>query len=86
MTMVIKKPKEKRFGKKKVEGRKTGGNAEQPKHSDKVMLLFSASVLAAAVLLFVVLIRQPTPHAKLKTNERLTLHSPGSKSGKADTP
>ena len=86
MTMVIKKPKEKRFGRKKLEGKKPGDKAEEPRHSDAALLAFSAALVIAALGLFVVLVRQPTPQNKLKTNERLTLHTPGGKAGKADTP
>lgn len=86
MTMVLKKPKEKRFGRKKQDEKKPGGKKGEPQHSDAVMLVFSASVLAAAILLFVVLIRQPTPKPKLNANEKLQLRAHGGKAAKGDAP
>ena len=86
MTMVIKKPKERKFGLKKAAGKKPGGKKGEPEHSDAALLAFSAALVVAALTLFVVLVRQPTPHAKPKPGERIPLHKPGSKADKADAP
>jgi len=72
MTMVIKKPKAQKPGGSKSDTKYMDLDSVNPKYRDALLLLFSFVVMASALTLFVILIRQLVldPKAKDKLHQK----------------